>query len=61
MNKIKKYRKLKNKSQADISKELKVTQNAISQWETGVRNPSLNNALKLAEILETTVEELYKK
>lgn len=61
MNQIKKYRKLKNKSQADISKELKVTQNAISQWETGVRNPSLNNALKLAEILETTVEELYKK
>ena len=61
MNQIKKYRKLKNKSQADISKELKVTQNAISQWETGVRNPSLNNVLKLAEILETTVEELYKK
>lgn len=60
MNKIKEFRKKKNMSQSDISKIMGVKQNTISQWETGDRIPNVIQALKLAEILETTIESLYK-
>lgn len=46
--------------QSDISKIMGVKQNTISQWETGDRIPNVIQALKLAEILETTIESLYK-
>lgn len=60
MNRIKKYRKLRKLSQSDISKIMRVNQSTFSQWETGERTPRLMQAIKLAEILETTVENLYK-
>ena len=60
MNRIKEFRKKKNLSQSDIAKILKVKQNTISQWETGERTPNVLQGLKLAEILETSVESLYK-
>lgn len=60
MNKIKEFRKKRNISQENLSKVMKVKQNTISQWETGVRIPNVLQALKMAEILETTVESLYK-
>ena len=60
MNNIKKFRKKKNLSQSDIAKIMKVKQNTVSQWETGERKPGVIQALRLAEILETTVESLYK-
>lgn len=47
-------------SQSDIAKIIKVKQNTISQWEREIRMPNVRQALKLAEILETTVEDLYK-
>lgn len=60
MNKIKEFRKRKNLSQIDISKLLGIKQNTFSQWETGERTPNVMQAIRLAEILETTVESLYK-
>lgn len=60
MNKIKEFRKKKNLSQNDIAKIMKINQSTYSQWETGERTPRLMQALRLAEILETTVEDLYK-
>ena len=57
MNHIKEFRKKKKLSQSDISKILGIKQNTFSQWETGERTP---NVIQLAEILETTVESLYK-
>lgn len=59
-NKIREYRKGKNLSQEQIAKEMGLNQHTISQWETGERTPNVKKALKLAEILETTVESLYK-
>lgn len=61
MNKIKEFRKKKNLSQSDIAKFMKVKQNTISQWETGERTPNVKQGLKLAELLETTVESLYNR
>lgn len=60
MNRIKKIRRNKKMSQSDIAKIIKVKQNTISQWEREIRMPNVRQALKLAEILETTVEDLYK-
>lgn len=60
MNKIKEFRKKKKISQSDIAKIMKIKQNTVSQWETGKRNPNVIDAIKLANILGTTVESLYK-
>jgi len=60
MNKIKEFRKTKKISQVDIANIMKVKQNTISQWENETRIPNVKQAIKLAEILETTVENLYK-
>lgn len=60
MNRIKEFRKNKKISQSDIAKIMKVKQNTVSQWESGIRIPNIKQGLKLAEILETTVEDLYK-
>lgn len=60
MNKIKEFRKRKQLSQCDVAKLMNIKQNTISQWENEVRIPNVIHGLKLAEILETTVEVLYK-
>ncbi len=60
MTKIREFRKQKNMSQNYIANLMGIKQNTFSQWETEYRNPSIRQAIKLAEILDTTVEELYK-
>lgn len=60
MNKIKIFRKKKKISQSDVAKIMKVKQNTVSQWENDTRIPNVKQAIKMAEILETTVESLYK-
>ena len=60
MNNISEFRKNLNLSQSRLAELMNVSQNTISQWEIGIRNPSVKSAIKLAEILEATVEELYK-
>ncbi len=60
MNQIKQFRKKKKLSQSDIAKIMKIKQNTFSQWENDIRVPNIMQGIKLAEILETTVEELYK-
>ena len=60
MNKIKEFRTKNKISQCDIAKIMNVKQNTISQWENEIRTPNIRQALQLAKILETTVEELYK-
>lgn len=60
MNRIKEFRKKKKLSQSDIAEIMKVKQNTLSQWERDKRIPNVRQGLKLAEILDTTVESLYK-
>lgn len=43
-----------------MSKILEIKQNTFSQWENDIRIPNVKQAIKLANILETTVENLYK-
>lgn len=60
MNRIKEFRKKKNLSQSDISKIMRVGQSTVANWESEYRNPSVRRAIQLANILDTTVESLYK-
>ena len=61
LNSIKEFRKKKQLSQCDLAKLINIKQNTISQWENDIRIPNVRQALRLAEILETTVESLYKQ
>lgn len=60
MNNIKEFRKKKQLSQCDLARLMNIKQNTMSQWENDIRIPKVRQALRLAEILETTVESLYK-
>lgn len=60
MNKISEFRKNKKLSQSELAELMNVSQNTISQWEIGIRSPCIKTAIKLAKILDTTVEKLYK-
>lgn len=60
MNQIRIFRKKKKISQKELALIMKVNQNTISQWENDMRQPKIKQAIMLAKVLETTVEELYK-
>lgn len=60
MNKIKDFRKKKQLSQIELAKIMKVKQSTIANWERDFRKPNIVQAINLAEVLETTVESLYK-
>lgn len=48
-------------AQSELAERLKVTQGAISQWETGKAKPRADMLIKLAGILNCTVDELLKE
>lgn len=59
-NKIKELRKKKKLRQEDLAKQLSVTRQTIIAVENDKYNPSLELAMKMAKLLETTVEELFE-
>ena len=59
-NKIKELRKKKNLRQEDLAEQLSVTRQTIIAVENDKYNPSLELAMKMAKLLETTVEELFE-
>ena len=55
---LKAARKSKKLSQAEISRRLGVTQQAVGKWETGRSTPDPGTVARLAEILDTTADAL---
>ena len=51
-------RKQKNFTQEDLAKKLNMSKGAIGMYETGQRLPSLKTAIKIAEIFDTSVENI---
>lgn len=45
-------------SQSEFSKQLNISQNVISQYETGTRFPSFENLLMLSDFFGVTLDEL---
>ena len=55
---ITQLRKEKDISQAELTKRLEVSRQAVSKWEQGTSSPDTNKLIQLAKILDTEVEYL---
>ncbi len=55
---LKKYRNELNLTQDDLAKELFVTRQAISKWESGESTPDVNNLIKLADTFHISLDNL---
>ena len=60
VNKIKIFRKNLNFTQEELAKKLHITRQTINAIENNKYNPTLELAMKLARILNTTIEELFE-
>jgi putative transcriptional regulator len=58
-NKIKELRKLKKMRQEDLAARLHVTRQTINAIENNKYNPTLELAMRLARLLDSTVEEVF--
>ncbi|HIB36852.1 helix-turn-helix transcriptional regulator [Mesonia sp.] len=59
-NSIKVERAKKDLTQADLAKKVGVSRQTINAIEKGGYNLSIILALKLAEVFETTIEEIFQ-
>ncbi|WP_455126013.1 helix-turn-helix transcriptional regulator [Ruminococcus sp.] len=57
---LKKARKEKGLTQAELARAVNVSQPMIAQYETAVRVPSAPTALAIAKVLGTTFEKLLE-
>lgn len=57
-DRLKQARKNKKLSQAELSRQLGVTQQAVGKWETGRSTPDPATVARLAELLGTTTDML---
>lgn len=56
---LKKLREEKNLSQTELSERFGLTQNAISGYERGVREPSMEKMTQIADFFEVSIDYLY--
>ena len=59
MGKLKELRKKLNLYQSDVAERLGVVQSTVSAWETGKSYPRRKLFLKLAEIYNCTIGDLF--
>lgn len=57
---LKTFRAAKQLSQDDLAKKLYISRQAISKWENGDATPDIENLVKLADILEVSLDQLVK-
>lgn len=55
---IKELRKELGLSQTDLAREIGASQDAVSLWELGKREPSVSELVKLAKFFNTTLDYL---
>lgn len=58
-NRLKEYRARINANQSDFGKMVGVSRQTISQIERGDYSPSVTLALKIANVLNSQVEEIF--
>jgi len=58
-NNIKKIRKMENKTQIELAKYLKITQQAVSYMENNDVNLPMKTMKKIAKFLNRTVPEVF--
>ena len=55
---LKTLRKQKKLTQTELADALNISQKSYSNWENGKAEPTLENIVKLANLLDTTTDEL---
>ena len=55
---LKELRVERKLSQADLAKELNVSQRSISSWETGLRQPDFETLERIAKFFDVTADYL---
>lgn len=55
---LKKYRAVNGLTQADLAIKLSVSQNSISQYESGKRNPSVKRLADIATALNCSMNDI---
>ncbi len=58
-NKLKEARKKAGLMQVEVAKKAKISERAYQYYESGERLPDVLTALIIADILNSTVEELF--
>lgn len=59
INELRKYREVANLSQDQLASAVGVTQRYIGFIEAGDRTPSLKVAKKIADVLNSTVDDIF--
>ena len=59
MNKLKAFRKERKLTQTELAARSGISQRYIAFIESGDRTPSLNSALRIADVLGRSVEEIF--
>ena len=55
---LKELRKKKDLSQLRLAKEMNTTQNTVSRYETGEREPGIDELVKMADYFNVSVDYL---
>lgn len=59
MNRIRELRESKGLKQKDLAEKVGLSTPSISYYERGRKKPSMNNAFKIAQALDTTIDGLF--
>ena len=57
-NRLKAARKAKGMTQWDLADVFNVTKSTVCAWEKGVRSPTINTLVRLADLLSCTTDYL---
>ncbi len=58
---LKEVRKLKKLSQLKVAMDLNMNQNTISRYETGEREPGINELIKIADYFNISIDYLLER
>lgn len=56
---LKTLRKEKKLTQKELAEQIGISQKSYSHWETGKNEPSFENLIKLADLLEVSLDWLF--
>ena len=56
---LKELRLKKGLTQTELGEKVGVKQNSFTNWENGKREPSFENLIKLADLLEVSLDWLF--
>jgi hypothetical protein len=56
---LKELRKKRGYTQSELAKYMNMRQGSYTKWETGMTEPRIENLIKLADLLEVSLDWLF--